>query len=141
MNQAKQLTRRQCRQLVVCMLYEYQLSGNNPENILQYRVLDEGYSEVTRKFVEKLFRGIIDSQEKVDEIITKHLIDWDFERVAPIEKNILRMATFEYLPPHATPPEVVINEAVEISKSMGSAHSSQFINAVLDKIASSLNLL
>ncbi len=141
MTPQKRLNRRQCRELVVSMLYEHQLSENNPDDIFDYRVTQKSYSDSSHEFIEELFRGIIRDKEKIDDIITRHLIDWDFERVAPIEKNILRLATFEYLTASHTPPEVIINEAVEISKTLGSTHSSQFINAVLDKIASTLDLL
>lgn len=142
MHNSKRLTRRQCRQIVVSMLYEHQLSGNNPDDILKYRVIEEGFSSQSTEFIEMLFLGIMTQKKKLDDIIGQHLIDWNFERIAPIEKNILRVATFELLSSSASiPPEVIINEAVEISKTFGNTHSSQFINAILDKIATTLNLL
>ena len=76
----------------------------------------------------------IDSYLKIDQIISQFAEHWDLERMAVVDRNILRLAVYELLWPDDVPPKVAINEAIEIAKKFGTKESSRFINGVLDRI-------
>jgi N utilization substance protein B len=82
-------------------------------------------------FVESLVRGTIERQSDIDEMIRRHLQHWRLERMASVDRNILRLATYEMLAT-ATPPAVVIDEALELARRFSNDESVQFVNGVLD---------
>jgi N utilization substance protein B len=82
-------------------------------------------------FVESLVCGTVERQPEIDDMIKKHLEHWRIERMAVVDRNILRLATFELL--HTpTPPAVVIDEALELARRFSNDESVQFVNGVLD---------
>ncbi len=93
----------------------------------------------TRTFANKLFEGAAKDVAALDAIIAKHADNWRFERLAAIDRAILRLAIHEM---HGTdtPPKVVLNEAVELAKKFSSEESGSFVNGVLDAIHKSLKL-
>jgi len=82
-------------------------------------------------FVESLVRGTIARQAEVDDMIRRHLQNWRLERMPSVDRNILRLATFEMLAT-ATPPAVVIDEALELARRFSNDEAVQFVNGVLD---------
>jgi len=82
-------------------------------------------------FVESLVRGTVERQPEVDGMIKKHLEHWRLERMATVDRNILRLATYELMNT-ATPPAVVIDEALELARRFSNDESVQFVNGVLD---------
>jgi len=88
----------------------------------------------TRGFAEGLVRGSTQNQEKIDHVIAQFAEHWDLDRMAVVDRNILRMAVYELLWQTDVPPKVTINEAIEIAKKFGTRESSRFINGVLDRI-------
>jgi len=90
--------------------------------------------EATRAFADRLVRGVKQNQVKVDELITRYTEHWDLERMAVVDRNILRLAVWELLAGEETPAKVAINEAIEIAKKFGTQESSRFINGILDRI-------
>jgi N utilization substance protein B len=93
-----------------------------------------------RRYASKLIYGCIENLEVIDKCIGRFLAkDWTWERIAPVDKAILRVAAYEMLFDRNIPPVVVINEAVEISKKFGAYESKAFINAVLNNIKNHLN--
>jgi len=87
-----------------------------------------------RAFAASLVRGTKAQQEKIDAMITESAEHWDLDRMAVVDRNILRMAVYELLYEPGVPAKVAINEAIEIAKKFGTAESSRFINGVLDRI-------
>lgn len=90
-----------------------------------------------RRFAERIVKGAIEHMEEIDSVIRKYAEHWVLERMAMVDRNILRAAVYELFYEKATPPAVVINEALEIAKKFSMRESSAFINGILDKIAKS----
>jgi N utilization substance protein B len=84
-------------------------------------------------FVESLVRGTVARQTDIDDMIRRHLQHWRLERMATVDRNILRLATYEMLAT-ATPPAVVIDEALELARQFSGEESVAFINGVLDAV-------
>jgi len=127
-------TRQQARMAVVSLLYAYDL-GNGSIAEHSVDILEEKkIRNKQRDFALSLFDGVMEHIHRVDEAIIKHLKDWDFERLGSIERATLRLAAYEILYSDLDS-AVVINEAVEITKSFGTEQSPKFINGVLDAIS------
>lgn len=87
-----------------------------------------------RLFAEPLIRGVLEQRDQLDEHIKKHARNWDFHRIAAVDRNIMRLAIYEMLHRHDIPPVVSINEAVEIAKKFSTHDSGKFVNGILDKV-------
>lgn len=124
--------RRQGRELALQMLYQHELAGTEPESI--FSGFDElaAAPDAARQFAVALVRGVVDRRGEIDRQLADQADNWRLDRMAAVDRNILRLALFELLYERETPPAVVIDEAVEIAKRFGSERSSQFINGVLD---------
>jgi N utilization substance protein B len=86
------------------------------------------------KFAKKLLKGVTENLDKIDRVIKNHLIDWDFDRLDKVDKQILRLGVYEILFTD-TPYQIVIDEAVKIAKNFSEDKSKSFINGILDKVA------
>ncbi|MEK7449372.1 MAG: transcription antitermination factor NusB [Planctomycetota bacterium] len=87
------------------------------------------------EFARLLLQGVSQNQNKIDSLIQETAHNWEFSRLAILDKNILRLAIYELLFCDDIPPAVSINEAVDLAKKYGSAESGAFVNGILDKIA------
>src|SRR5580698_7384352 len=92
-----------------------------------------------RLFAEPLIRGVLEHREAIDEHIKKHAKNWDFHRIAAVDRNIMRLAIYEMLYRDDIPPIVSINEAVDIAKKFSTQDSGKFVNGILDKIKGELS--
>jgi len=130
--------RRKVREFVLMALYAFELNGDPREVIMKMiltpRVEQEIPKEDTedRKFAKKLFLSSIDHREEADRIVKDQLKNWDMERLALIDKIVLRMALTEILSFSDIPVKVSINEAIEIAKNFSTANSGKFVNGILD---------
>jgi transcription antitermination protein NusB len=88
----------------------------------------------TQTFADALVRGSKQQQATIDQMLAQYAEHWDLDRMAVVDRNILRMAVYELLWAPDVPPKAVINEAIEIAKKFGTTESSRFINGVLDRI-------
>lgn len=96
--------------------------------------LDKKDPEV-RLYAEKIVKGVLDNLEKIDPMVERYAENWSMERMAYVDRNILRLAAFEIVYCDDIPVKVAINEAVELAKRYGEADSSKFVNGILDHIA------
>ena len=87
-----------------------------------------------REFTESLIRGTKLHEAKIDELISGYAQNWEIERMAVVDRNILRQGIFDLLWGADVPPKVAINEALEVAKKFSTQESSRFINGVLDRI-------
>ena len=126
--------RRQAREAALQALYAWQLSGGDPLD--QMKAL-EGTERADQAFAYAILRGVHERAAALQALITQH-IDRKFERLSPVERAILYIASFELAANPETPFKVVLNEAVELGKSFGGAEGHRFVNGVLEKIASAL---
>jgi N utilization substance protein B len=90
--------------------------------------------EDLRAFTGDLVKGVLQHKEEVDAAITSHLKNWDLNRIAVIDKNVMRIALYELFYCDDIPREVTINEAIEAAKRYGSEESHHFVNAILDQV-------
>jgi len=88
----------------------------------------------TRLFAEPLIRGVLEHREALDALIKQHTRNWDFNRIAAVDRNVMRLAIFEMLHRQDIPPVVSINEAVDIAKKFSTQDSGKFVNGILDKV-------
>ena len=124
--------RRRGRELALQMLYQHELAGSDVEEMfLTFDELQQAPSG-TRDFAVALVRGVISRLAQLDSHLVDQADNWRLERMAAVDRNILRLALYELMFEGDTPPAVVIDEAVEIAKRFGSERSSQFVNGVLD---------
>ena len=88
----------------------------------------------TRLFAEPLIRGVLEHRDAIDERIKKHAKNWEFHRIAAVDRNVMRLAIYEMLYRDDIPPVVSINEAVDIAKKFSTQDSGKFVNGILDKV-------
>jgi N utilization substance protein B len=88
----------------------------------------------TRNFAEPLIKGVIQHRDEIDERIKKYCQNWDFHRIAAVDRNVMRLAIYEILHRDDIPPVVSINEAVDIAKKFSTEDSGKFVNGILDKV-------
>ncbi|WP_294955535.1 transcription antitermination factor NusB [Sulfurovum sp.] len=126
-------TRHQARTAVVGLLYAYDLGNENIAKFSDEILEEDKIRNKQRDFSHSLFDGTIQNLEMLDTEIEKHLSDWDYESIGRVEKAILRLGAYEILVAK-TDRAIIINEAVELAKSLADEKSPQFINGVLDAI-------
>ena len=132
--------RRKARELALQMLYQHDLSGNAADAIIGTSEDLQKSKANTREFAERIFRGTLDHLARIDEMIVAQADNWRLERMAVVDRNIIRMSVYEFLHETDTPKLVIIDEAIEIAKKFGTQKSSQFINGILDGILKRYNL-
>ncbi len=133
--------RRQAREIVLKILYQIEVSGENPTTVLDsFWERNQNVNVSVKEFASDLAKGILEKYGELDDIIKQKLKNWRFDRVAVIDKNILRMGIFEILYRDDIPNSVSINEAIEIAKKYGDKDSSRFVNGILDKVSKSMLL-
>ena len=127
--------RRKAREVALQFLYQLDLHGaDDPGPFAEEFWLRYPVDAGTREFAEALVRGTKQNQGKVDELIGQCAEHWDLDRMAVVDRNLLRIAVYEMLWQPDVPPKVAINEAIEIAKKFGTAESSRFVNGVLDRV-------
>jgi N utilization substance protein B len=96
---------------------------------------DEQPGPETREFTDALVQGVVRELALVDKAIQKATQHWKLERMARVDRNILRLAAFELLHSADVPARVVLNEAIDIAKKFGTTESGAFVNGILDRLA------
>jgi len=127
--------RTQAREYVLQVLYQAEMREDKLDNICEaFWEFCEVKDPEIKKFSEKLICGTLAHCKAIDKVISKHAQNWALKRMASIDRNILRFATYELLYCDDIPPKVTINEAVNIAKKFSQQDSGKFVNGVLDKI-------
>jgi N utilization substance protein B len=124
--------RRRARELALQLLYQHE--HTNADFEAMQGDFDEwaNADDAVRAFADRLLRGAVDHLEELDAELARQTAHWRLERLAAVDRNILRLAMYELLYEEDTPPAVVIDEAIEIAKKFGAEESSRFVNGVLD---------
>ena len=123
--------RTKSREFAMQMLFQWDMSQQDPAKLEAKFWRAAKAADATRNFANQLFEGATKETAALDEIIGKHADNWRFERLAAIDRAILRLAIYE-LRATDTPPKVVLNEAVELAKKFSSEESGSFVNGILD---------
>ena len=131
--------RTRARGIALQALYEIDLVGHPPGIVLQDRLEDEELDERLADFVTQIVVNVYPLFDDLDRFIAEHAPEWPLDQVAIIDRNILRIALWEFAVDTDTPTKVAINEAVELAKIYGSDSSSRFVNGVLGNLANREN--
>jgi N utilization substance protein B len=130
------MNRRKAREFALQMLFQRDFTGDNHIFRSDGDLHDNGRETATVKsFARQLVKGTIDHLEEIDGIIERAAEHWKIDRMAAVDRNIVRCAVFEILYMSDIPPAVTINEALEIAKKYSSSESIPFINGLLDKVS------
>jgi N utilization substance protein B len=129
-------TRRKSRELALQMLFQLDMGKQTTEHVrrtfwAERNDVDDG----TRGFADDLLRVASDHATEIDQLIERHAEHWRMDRMAAVDRNILRLGTYELVFRLDIPPAVSINEAIEIAKKFSTMESASFINGVLDRIS------
>lgn len=125
------------RELAVQVLYKIDVTHEAPVKALEdFWSGQEKVSQLVRDFTSRLVEGVIEHKEKIDKEISLYAQNWKLERIAVVDRNILRIGLFELLYCEDIPPKVSINEAIDLAKKYSGLEAGKFVNGVLDKIRS-----
>jgi len=123
--------RRKSREFALQMLFEWDMTRQEPARVEKLFWKSARATESTRKFADELFEGAIDQAAATDQLVERLAENWRLERLAAIDRSILRLAIYE-LRFGTAPPKVVIDEALELAKKFSSAEAPAFLNGILD---------
>ena len=127
--------RTKARSVALQALYEIDVSAHPPGSVIQERLEESELESELLEFTRQIVSGVAPMFETLDHFIAEHAPEWPLEQVAIVDRNILRMALWEFAVYGKTPLKVVINEAVELAKAFGSDSSPRFVNGVLGSLA------
>lgn len=131
------ISRRRCREWALQLLYQADYRGHRQGEVTRFwRHFGKGGQ--VPAYLEKLVQGVADHQEELDRLIRQHSEHWRLERMAAVDRNLLRLALYELLHHPEVPAKVVINEAVDLAKRYGSEDSGSFVNGILDRVRQSV---
>lgn len=131
-------TRRKAREKALQMLFQFDFHDDDAETICRNFWSANQVGQEAREFAEELVKGTYAHREHIDSMIVSTIENWTLARLAAVDKAILRLATYELIHMDDIPPNVTINEAVELAKSYGTEESGRFVNGVLDRIRQKL---
>lgn len=131
-------SRRKSRELALQMLFQWEVGGHAPERVLDLVRRSQKSEADVDPFACSLFEGTLREIESLDRLVRHHAEHWRLERMAAVDRNILRLALYELIHHPETPHAVVINEALEIARRFSGADSVEFVNGVLDAIRKTL---
>jgi N utilization substance protein B len=130
--------RRKGRELALQALYQLDVRGEEAGPTLRLFWEQCDAPDDARTFGEDLVGGVLGERPRIDELITASSDNWRMDRLSHVDRNILRVATYELLCRRDVPASVAIDEAIEIAKRFGSDESATFVNGVLDSIATTV---
>ena len=132
-------SRTRARSLALQALYEIDISNHPPAEVMKARLEDSSLSDDLAEFVRQIIFGVLPFTEQLDRAIARYAPEWPIDQIAAIDRNILRIACWEFAVSEGTPVKVAINEAVELAKMYGSDSAPRFVNGVLGSLAEHQN--
>lgn len=126
------------REAALQMLFALEASGGSPGRVIANYWRDTPGDPEGREYADGVVRGVADELTAVDEVIRKASTNWRLERMARVDRNVLRLGAWELMRSRDVPRAVILDEAVELAKRFGSEESGSFVNGVLDRIAEDL---
>jgi len=129
------MKRRTAREKALQALFQIDVSNTEPSLAIEH-VLE---GESSDDYLNQLVLGVVEQKDEIDNLISANLEKWTLDRLATVDRNLLRMAAFELKFSEEIPDNVILDEAIEIAKIYGDNQSSKFINGVLSKIKETLH--
>ena len=126
--------RTRARGIALQALYEIDLVNHPPVQVLQERLAEDPQTEELAEFIRQILFGVLPLRELLDIVIAKFAPEWPLDQIAAVDRNILRIAVWEFAGAQGTPVKVAINEAVELAKAFGSDSAPRFVNGVLGSL-------
>jgi N utilization substance protein B len=128
--------RTRARSIALQVLYETDIANNHlPGDVLKTRLEDTLLADDLSEFARVIIFGVLPLKQDLDQLIAKYAPEWPLDQIAAIDRNILRIAFWEFAVSRETPVKVAINEAVELAKLYGSDSAPRFVNGVLGTLA------
>jgi N utilization substance protein B len=127
--------RTRARSLALQVLYEVDIANHPPADTLRSRLEESPLSNELSDFARQIIFGVLPLTHSLDHLISKYAPEWPLDQIAAIDRNILRIALWEFAVLQETPIKVAINEAVELAKLFGSDSAPRFVNGVLGALA------
>lgn len=127
-------SRRKSRELALQMLFQWEQGQHPPAHVVASFLKTRNVQADVKEFARALFEGAVNEVAELDRLVRQHAEHWRLERMAAVDRNILRLALYELLHHPETPPAAVINEALEIARRFSDKDSVEFVNGVLDAI-------
>jgi N utilization substance protein B len=134
-------TRRQARENALSVLYQIDITKASAEEALALFWKGDPADADVMEFARVLVRGVVAHRPRIDELLSAASTNWKLPRMSYVDRNILRLATFELIEMDEIPPMVSVNEGIELGKRFGTADSGGFINGILDRVARDLKVL
>ena len=126
--------RRRARECALQMLFQIDMAGGAPAEVYPHFWKEHEAEIEVREFAQGLVEGVMREREALDRVIAGSVDNWRIERMAVVDRNILRVAVYELAWLPDTPSVVVLDEAIEVGKKYGSEQSGSFINGILDSV-------
>ena len=127
--------RTKARCIALQVLYECDLTNHPPGIVLQERLAEDELDPALVEFAQQIIMGVLPISATLDHFIAEHAPEWPMDQVAVIDRNILRIALWEFAVADVTPIKVAINEAIEMAKYFGADSTPRFVNGVLGSLA------
>ena len=127
--------RTRARSLALQVLYEIDLANHPPTDVYTARLEEMPLTDELAEFARKIIFGVLPLRHDLDELIANYAPEWPLDQIAAIDRNVVRIAFWEFAVQRETPVKVAINEAVELAKLYGSDSAPRFINGVLGALA------
>ncbi|MFB3922495.1 MAG: transcription antitermination factor NusB [Terriglobia bacterium] len=131
-------SRRKARELALQMLFQWEQGAHSPEHVISTFLHAQAVDPEEESFARALFEGTVREVQNLDRHVTAQAEHWRLERMAAVDRNLLRVALYEMLHHPETPPAVIINEALEMARRFSGRDSVEFVNGVLDAIRKTL---
>jgi transcription antitermination protein NusB len=131
-------SRTKARELALQMLFQFDVGQHSVEHVISTFLASRRLDPQTEAFARSLFEGAAGSVESLDRTIQERATHWRLDRMAAVDRNILRLALYELIHYPENPPAVVINESLELARRFSQSGSVEFVNGVLDAIRKSL---
>lgn len=131
--------RTRARSLALQALYEIDITNHHPAEVMKARLEESYLSDDLAEFVRQIIFGVLPITVRLDQAIARYAPEWPIDQIAAIDRNILRIACWEFAVSEDTPVKVAINEAVELAKMFGSDSAPRFVNGVLGSLADHQN--
>jgi transcription antitermination factor NusB len=127
-------SRSKAREVALCVLYQVEITKAEANEAISGYLESDPCPQDVIDFCRQLVEGTLYHKNHIESLVKKHVKNWEIERMAVVDRNILRMSCFELLFVDDIPPKVSINEAIELAKRYGDIDSPRFVNGILDKI-------
>ncbi len=126
--------RRQSREMALKMIFQVDMGRLNVREVISYFASGQKASPEVLAYAEALTRGVASDLDQIDSLITDQTDNWEFDRIAGVDRNILRLAIYELQHYPEVPSSVIINEAIEMAKKYSTEEAGGFVNGILDKL-------